>query len=164
MRLTPHFREYPSLNQQAPFFERLVAALRSMMVPILGLTGLIHSGIPVWASLIIGLFSVLLIITNFKHGFHIPRPSIIETDDGDIVLYRKSAYIHILKIRSWGWAGRWGLKLLQTNKINKSIFLSSSHYPPAQLRRLIRDRIYRKNTAQEHTACVQVPIKPRLWL
>jgi hypothetical protein len=137
---------------------------RSLIAPVLGEAGVILSGISIGERILIGGGLLILLFLIVRHRSLITHISLIETHDGETVLYRQSGFQHLLKLRPWGWAGPWGLNLAVSGKVSKKIFLSSSDFAPAQLRRLVRERIYKRESPQEHEACVQAPAQPRLWL
>jgi len=136
----------------------------SLIAPVLGVAGVILSGISIVERILIGGGLIILLFSIVRYRSPITHASPIETHDGETFLYQQSGYQYLLKMRPWGWAGPWGLNLAFRGKASRKIFLSSSDYDPVLLRRLIRERIYKRQASQEHEACVQAPAQPRVWL
>lgn len=153
--------------------------VRPYIAPCLGLCGLILSGIPLWMSILGGCvilgWTRISILKNWHLTFT-PLPSLknktplidearsIEINDGDLLRELKAGRVHLCKLRPGGWAGVWGVKLAISGKTLKTLYLSTSDYPPVLLRTFIRQRIHRKTDEEDRDHFVQTPAKPRLWL
>jgi hypothetical protein len=161
MRLTLNHADsfYYSPRKRSAF--TLDALLISILSPVLGLCGLLLSGIPIWAR-IIGFLCVVTL--QIQHWMKKTQCIPLEINDGDLLRCQKAGYIILFKVRKWGWAGPWGLSLAISGGKQNTLFLSSAAYPPGLLRRLIRHRIYLNTDQEDQYVFAQAPAKPRLWL